>query len=115
MSDFKQQMQRYGRSLGEQRCPLSEAELDRAVRHAVWNGRRSVKSEKRKDVRVWKYVAAACMAALLVPAGLLLRPAEGDIGTVSIDGQQVVFACNRGCGVEGTVDMLGNMVKGGLR
>ncbi len=115
MSDFKQQMQRYGRSLGEQRCPLSEAELDRAVRHAVWNGRRSVKSEKRKEVRVWKYVAAACVAALLVPAVLLLSPTEGAVGTVSIDGQQVVFACNRGCGVEGTVDMLGNMVKGGLQ
>ena len=36
MTNFKKEFKQYGERLREEKCPLSDAELDGAIRHAIW-------------------------------------------------------------------------------
>ena len=115
MNDFEKQMKRYGQSLGEERCPLTQAELDREVRRATWttasNGAKPSLTRRIAPRTQWRYVAAAaCLLAVLTPVAIrLLRTPS------TASDKPMVFACNRGCSEEGTVAMFHDFVKGGQR
>jgi hypothetical protein len=107
-NDFEQQWQALSDDLQSGRCPMTDAELDREVRQVLWSEDRRVESGERKvGSGSWKaWVAAACVAAVVLP--LALRGAADDDGirTVKVDGEQVLFACNTGCSPDGTIETL---------
>ena len=111
MDDFKNKLDEYGQTLRDDRCPLTVAELDKSIRHATWQAPTATGSEPTVRRRWWPAVAAAaCVALVLLPLGIRSRDADG-IRTVSVDGEQVFFACNNGCTPEGTVEIFKTLLK----
>ena len=41
MNNFRKELDRYGKQLRDEKCPLSDAMLDKAIRHATWQERGS--------------------------------------------------------------------------
>ena len=115
MNDFEQQMKRYGQSLGEERCPLTQAELDREVRRATWStartGTKPMPTRRTVHHATWCYAAAAaCLLAVLTPMAIMLLRTPS-----ATSDSPLIFACNRGCSEESTVAMFNDFVKGGQR
>ena len=107
-NDFEQQWQALGDDLQSGRCPMTDTELDREVRHVLWSDEPQVKcgGKKASDWKRKAWIAvAACAAAAVLP--LVLRSGADDgIHTVKVDGEQVLFACNNGCSLDGTIETL---------
>lgn len=113
MDKFKKQLDDYSARLRGDRCPLSQQELDKAVRHATWQPKQAatkpLRAERKRIYAPWA-AAAACLLAVLIPLGL--RPSEADgISEVSLDGQTALFVCNRGCSAERTIDMFNHLIR----
>ena len=112
-SDFEHQWQALSDDLQSGRCPMTDAELDREVRQVLWSGERRVESgerrvengERRVESGRWKaWIAAACVAAVVLPLALHGAADDDGIRTVKVDGEQVLFACNTGCSPDGTIE-----------
>ncbi len=105
-NDFEQQWQALSDDLQSGRCPMTDAELDREVRRALWSGERRVESgERRVESGRWKaWIAAACVAAVVLPLALHGAADDDGIRTVKVDGEQVLFACNTGCSPDGAIE-----------
>ena len=112
-NDFEQQWQALSDDLQSGRCPMTDAELDREVRQVLWSGERRVESgewkvesgERRVESGRWKaWIAAACVAAVVLPLALHGAADDDGIRTVKVDGEQVLFACNTGCSPDGTIE-----------
>ena len=98
-NDFEQQWQALSDDLQSGRCPMTDAELDREVRQVLWSGERRVESGR------WKaWIAAACVAAVVLPLALHGAANDDGIRTVKVDGEQVLFACNTGCSPDGAIE-----------
>lgn len=120
MRDFKQQLEAYGEELKNTRCPYSDVELDREIRHAVWDTRRGVPPCTPANVPpavastkrwLWLSVAvAACLLAVLLPLGRKAHANDG-IHTVDVDGQQIYFACNNGCSADATIETFKTLLR----
>lgn len=110
--DFDQQMNTYGEKLRTTRYPYGEAELDREIRRALWSTTPSSTAAAQKSRRRWwpYAAAAACVAALILPLGRWGHGTDG-IRNVSIDGEQVYFACNSGCSPEETIETLKTLIR----
>jgi len=116
MDEFEKQMNNYGARLREDRCPLSQQELDRAVRHATWQPKnenlpiqKPLKTKTRS--RIYSpWTAAAAVLAVLIPLSIKHMSSD-DIDKVSLNGQTALFACNRGCSLEGTIDMFNRLIQ----
>ena len=114
-NDFEQQWQALSDDLQSGRCPMTDAELDREVRRVLWSGERRAESgewrvesgERRVESGRWKaWIAAACVAAVVLPLALHGAADDDGIRTVKVDGEQVLFACNTGCSPDGTIETL---------
>ena len=112
-NDFEQQWQALSDDLQSGRCPMTDAELDREVRQVLWSGERRVESgewrvesgERRVESGRWKaWIAAACVAAVVLPLALHGAADDDGIRTVKVDGEQVLFACNTGCSPDGAIE-----------
>ena len=112
-NDFEQQWQALSDDLQSGRCPMTDAELDREVRRVLWSGDRRVESgewraesgEWRVESGRWKvWIAAACVAAVVLPLALHGAADDDGIRTVKVDGEQVLFACNTGCSPDGAIE-----------
>lgn len=117
MTDFKQQMERYGREAQETRYPHSEAELDREIRRAVWqteNGKQKTENgTERVELaaaprrhRLWPSVAAAAIATAVVATMFFGGKGESanEVTSINAHGERFFFACNSGCSPEGLLD-----------
>lgn len=105
--DFDQQWQQLSGDMQSERCPMTDAELDREVRRVLWSDTPQVASSERKVVGgKWKawVAAAACVAAVVVPLAIRGGVERDGIRTVNVDGEQIVFACNSGCSPDGTIE-----------
>ena len=112
-NDFEQQWQALSDDLQSGRCPMTDAELDREVRQVLWSGDRRAESgerrvesgERRVESGRWKaWIAAACVAAVVLPLALHGAADDDGIRTVKVDGEQVLFACNTGCSPDGAIE-----------
>lgn len=110
MTDFKQQMERYGREAQETRYPHSEAELNREIRRAVWqteNGTERVElAAAPRRRRLWPSVAAAAIATAVVATMFFGGKGESanEVTSINAHGERFFFACNSGCSPEGLLD-----------
>lgn len=113
MSDFKQLMDRYGEELKAARCPYSEAELSREIRRAMWNTPLKAATKAPGRHSWWPAVAAAAIAAVIIPAVFLngTRNTSGEVASVSVDGEEMLFACNNGCSPEGTLETFKTLLR----
>ena len=110
MHDFKKQMKQYGDELDAIRYPHGSDQLDRSIRRAMWSDTPAAGHTPRRSRHwLWPAAAAACLLLLLIPAGRTARAAE-DISRVDIGGQQIWFACNRGCSPDGPIDNMNNLL-----
>lgn len=114
MRDFDKQLERYGDELKSSRCPYSDAELDREIRSVVWNEKIILNEPQARRPHtkwLWPYVAAAaCIAAVLIPLNMLVRPNDS-IASVDIEGEHLYFACNNGCSPESTLETFKTMIR----
>ncbi|MBQ3787326.1 MAG: hypothetical protein II849_00795 [Bacteroidales bacterium] len=68
---------------------------------------RAESGERRVESGRWKaWIAAACVAAVVLPLALHGAADDDGIRTVKVDGEQVLFACNTGCSPDGTIETL---------
>ena len=117
METFKQEEERFEQWMAEQRCPMSDAEIDRTVHRAVWSAREDEPEGQATDSRGprWPMVrwaaAAAIVVAMVATAVGLLMPSSSDVPRVTLDGQRFYFMCNRGCSADVTVKMLNNIIQ----
>lgn len=117
MKDFDKQLKRYGDELCQTRCPYSDAELDRKIRNVVWRTEKTENNATRVSGSPFSvlrtplpWIAAACLAAVLIPLGL--APRSGDsIAHIDVDGEHLYFACNNGCSPEGTLETFKTMLR----
>jgi len=121
MKDFDKQLEQYSQDLANTHCPYSDEELNRIIRHVIWN----TPSERAESLLVeqpghdsvtwrhrwWSLVAAAAVVAIAVPVVLVSSRAHGTIDSVVVDGQQFYFACNNHCMPEGTIAYFNSIVK----
>ncbi|MBR1550321.1 MAG: hypothetical protein IJ634_06750 [Bacteroidales bacterium] len=108
--DFDNTLEQLRRQRQESRCPMGDEELERKARQA-WQadapraqGAVVFPVARRRSLYSWPAVAAG-MALVLVPLGLRASSGNG-LDTVTVDGQQVYFACNNACSSTGTIAML---------
>ena len=108
MTNFKKEFKQYGEQLRKEKCPLSDAELDRAMRHAIWQDPIVITNPRpMKMQHKWRWVvAAACIAALFIP--LTKSITNNQTETV---GNDIVFVCNTGCSSNAILARLNNIVK----
>ncbi len=97
-------------------CPYSEGELDKESRGVVRNilmadKEETVKPKPAKHKSLWPVVAAAALAAIIIPTVLLVNKPDSDIELVDVDGQRLYFACNNGCSPECTLEAFKNIVE----
>lgn len=112
MDRFKKETVRYGKRLREEKCPMGDAELNRAIRHAIWQGpadsdtfhATATPAAKRRSTWPW-VAAAACLAALLIP---LTRTAGTDRRELQ---NGMTFVCNNGCQRQEILTRLDNIIK----
>lgn len=107
MNNFRKELDRYGKQLRDVKCPLSDAMLDKAVRHATWQEREYKESPQAiKRHSKWPWVAAAACLAVLVPMSINI--AKKQTLPVSTD---IAFACNTGCNSQDILARLDNIIK----
>ncbi len=108
MTNFKKEFKQYGELLREEKCPLPDAELDRVIRHAIWQEPTVIINPRpEKTQHKWRWVvAAACIAALLIP--LTENIPNNQTKTV---GSDIVYVCNTGCSSNAILARLNNIVK----
>lgn len=108
MTNFKKEFKQYGEQLREEKCPLSDAELDRAIRHAIWQEPTATTNPRPMSTQhKWRWVvAAACIAALLIPLTKSITNNQKE--TV---GNDIVFVCNTECNSNAILSRLNNIVK----
>lgn len=108
MTNFNKEFKQYREQLRGEKCPLSDAELDRAIRHAIWQ-EPTVRTNPRpmNTQHKWRWVvAAACIAALLIP----LTKSITNNQTEKVE-SDIVFVCNNGCSSNAILARLNNIVK----
>lgn len=119
---FDNRFNQYCKDMQQKRYPHSDAELDREIRRTVWgagNEESSMKDEAstKGPSRAYffalrspfPWLAAACLAAVLLPLGLRAHAHEG-LQRVDIGGEHPYFVCNRGCSAESTIDNLNTLI-----
>lgn len=107
MNNFRKELDRYGKQLREEKCPLSDAMLDKAIRHAIWQERESKDAPHiRKKQHRWPWLAAAaCIVALLVPLTISIIKRQS-----TPSGSDFTFACNIGCNSQDILARLDNII-----
>jgi hypothetical protein len=66
---------------------------------------------KSRRLWIWSISAvAACMAMLLVVNTVVANPTD-EFQRITIDGQEIIFACNNGCSPENTVEMFNQIIQ----
>lgn len=108
MDDFKKQIEAYGQALRGDRCPLSDSELDRAIRHATWQKRlpdATVLRHKRNPNWAWA-AAAACVLAIVAPLTIRTTSSIGAKATPAL-----IFTCNTSCDSHAVLARLDNIIK----
>lgn len=118
MDNLKKELNRYGEHLRQERCPLTDAELSRAIRHATWQEPAAEPTPDLADPagvpiplaaklrHKWPWVAAAaCLAALLIPLARTDSPARKH------PQNGMTFVCNNGCQSQEILTRLDNIIK----
>ncbi|MBO4589165.1 MAG: hypothetical protein J5711_09760 [Bacteroidales bacterium] len=108
MDDFKKQLEAYRQTIRGDRCPLSDQELYRAIRHATWQKRfpNTTVIQHKKNIK-WAWVAAA--ACILV----IIAPLTMNIGKNTCDPTPptLIFTCNTGCDSHTVLARMDNILK----
>lgn len=108
MDDFKEQIEAYRQTINSDRCPLTDQELYRAIRHATWLKRLPERAaiQHKRSIK-WTWVAAvACVLAIIVP---LTMKINADASTPAAP--TLVFSCNTGCDCATVLARLENIIK----
>lgn len=108
MNNFRKELDRYGKQLRDEKCPLSDAMLDKAVRYATWQERGSKDAPHViKKRHQWTWLAtAACFVALLVPLTINILKRQSTPSS-----SDFTFVCNIGCNSQDILARLDNIVK----
>lgn len=107
MDDFKKQIEAYRQAVGGDKCPLSDSELDRAIRHATWQKRQPTPTATpRSRDRRWAWAAAAaCILAVAVPLTIKISTNANSTAEPSL-----IFTCNNGCDSRMVLARLDNII-----
>ena len=111
--DFEKQWNNCKESYKKAKCPLDSNELDGFINKAMETTPYSAGKPKAKTGKVWIWslsAAAACMAMLFVVNTVVAKPAD-EFQHITIDGQEIIFACNNGCSPENTVEMFNQIIQ----
>ena len=118
MQNFDQQLQHYKEEQQQKRYPHTEAELDKVILSAVQDGslieHKATFPENHKQHRLWSAIAAAAvLAAIIIPSALYLhnRQIERKLTTIDIDGQRIIFSCNKECDPAEVLDNFKTIIK----
>lgn len=107
MDDFKKQIEAYRQEIRGDRCPFSDQELDRAIRHATWQKRLpepTARQHKRNMKWAWA-AAAACVLAVVVPVTMKVGSNADATAT-----PEFIFSCNTGCDSQAVLARLDNIL-----
>lgn len=113
MKDFDKELKEYSLELEQGHYPHSEEELDKTIRRAIWSDTAAIPELPSFGSRrrwLWPSVAAACIAAVLLPLGLRAS-GDDDIKSTQYEGKQVYFACNNGCSLESTLESFNTLLR----
>ena len=115
-SDFDIQWKRRSEAARNSRCELSEERLQAAMRKAQQQPLREgtpivvEMNTTRHGARPTLIVAAAaCLAAVLIPAGM--HAASSPVPTVKYNGQRVQFVCNNNCNAQNVIATFDDYLK----
>ena len=95
------------------KCPLDSNELNEFIGKALSMPQYTIPGSRAKSKKVWLWslsAAAACMAMLFVVNTVVANPTD-EFQDVTIDGQEIIFACNNGCSPENTVEMFNQIIQ----
>lgn len=111
--DFEKQWNNCKEVYAKAKCPLNNDELEIFINQAMTATQYPAAKLKPKSRRLWTWslsAVAACMAMLLVVNTVVAKPAD-EFQRITIDGQEIIFACNNGCSPENTVEMFNQIIQ----
>ena len=111
--DFDKQWNNCKEVYPKAKCPLNNDELEIFINRAMTATQYPAAKPKPKSRRLWIWsisAVAACMAMLLVVNTVVAKPAD-EFQRITIDGQEIIFACNNGCSPENTVEMFNDIIR----
>ena len=111
--DFEKQWNNCKEAYTKAKCPLGNNELEEFINRAMMETPHTAAKPNAKNRRLWVWsisAVAACMAMLLVVNTVVAKPAD-EFQRITIDGQEIIFACNNGCSPENTVEMFNSIIK----
>ena len=120
MNSFNQQIQNYSKELQKTHYPHTETELDKVILNTIHEGSLIEHSETFPP----QYNSPIPTARLIAMAATILMPIiisftmlimnihdRKNIRTIDIDGQQIIFGCNKGCDPEEVLDNFKTIIK----
>ena len=111
--DFDKQWNNCKEAYTKAKCPLDSNELEGFINQAMTATQYSASKPNAKSRRLWIWsisAVAACMAMLLVVNTVVANPTD-EFQRITIDGQEIIFACNNGCSPENTVEMFNDIIR----
>lgn len=111
--DFDKQWNNCKEAYTKAKCPLDSNELEGFINQAMTATQHTAAKPQVKSRKVWVWslsAAVACMAMLMVVNTVVAKPAD-EFQRITIDGQEIIFACNNGCSPENTVEMFNDIIK----
>lgn len=111
--DFEKQWNNCKEVYMKAKCPLDNNELEGIINRAMTATQYSASKPNAKSRRLWIWsisAVAACMTMLLVVNTVVAKPAD-EFQRITIDGQEIIFACNNGCSPENTVEMFNDIIR----
>ena len=111
--DFDKQWNNCREAYTKAKCPLDSNELEGFINRAMTATQYSASKPNAKSRRLWIWsisAVAACMAMLLVVNTVVANPTD-EFQRITIDGQEIIFACNNGCSPENTVEMFNDIIR----
>jgi hypothetical protein len=111
--DFEKQWNNCKEVYTKAKCPLDNNELEGIINRAMTATQHTASKPNTKSRRLWIWsisAVAACMAMLLVVNTVVANPTD-EFQRITIDGQEIIFACNNGCSPENTVEMFNQIIQ----
>lgn len=114
MKELEQKMAQYAKAIQDRRYPYGDDELDRSIRRAIWSREEkpSIQPPSKAKRGKWWQVAAAVAVTVTVTVTCLPTLRWGDEGDkAGRTKREIVFACNNGCDLEGTLAKLNFIIE----